>query len=225
MSSWLRRYRVLIGVYTIALFFGIREYQVSRSRGPITWPSEKWLEMTDVIVQVNPDEPDTEWLQSMASMAEGDAEEFGLHLEDALASDIKHNEFLLQDYTQLMLDRGADYQIVNWAANRWRENHPFSRETLGLSLGAGPQGPADEALLEEALVQVPWIAGSQLESSTDSDGNQRWVVRLTFRPAEKIDLRQAIAAVTLLTLTEEQRSQFGVRCATLVDCTLEPRSR
>ncbi len=225
MSFSLRRYRVLVGVYTIALFFGVREYRVSRSRGPITWPSDKWLEMTEVIVQINPDEPDTEWLQSMASMAEGDAAEFSLHLEDALASDIKHNEFLLQDYTQLMLDRGADYQIVNWAAKRWRENHPFSRETLGLRLGTGPRGPAEEAVLEEALAEVPWIAGSQLESHTDSDGNQRWVVRLTFRPAKTIDLREAIAAVTVLSLTEEQRSRFEVRCVTLVDCTLKPRSR
>ena len=222
---WVRRYAILVTVYTIGILFGIREYRLSRTLEPVAWPSEKWSEMTDVIVQIDPDEGDTKWLQSIESLAQDDAEGFAQHLEEALELDIKHNTFLLHDYAQLMLDRLADYQIANRAANRWRENYPSSRETLGLELGTGPRTPAEVALLEEALAQVPWIAGSRLESLTDSEGNPQWVVQLAVRPATTIDLREAIAAVTLLTLTEEQRSQFAVRCATLVDCTLEPRSR
>lgn len=225
MAFWVRRYRILVTVYAIGILFGIREYRLSLTMGAVAWPSDAWSEMTGVIVQIDPDEPDAKWLQSKEALRRDDAAEFGLLLEEALASDVKHNAFLLHDYAQLLLDRKADYQIANEAANRWRENYPSSRETLGLELGTGPRNPAERALLEAALANVPWIAGSRLETLTEIDGDQRWVVHLAFRPATTIDLRQAIAAVTLLTLTEEQRAQFAVRCSTLVDCTLERGSR
>jgi hypothetical protein len=225
VAFWVRRYRILVTAYAIGILFGVREYRLSRTMEAVAWPSDQWSEMTDVIAQIDPDEPDTKWLESKEALRQNDATKFGQLLEEALASDVKHNAFLLHDYAQLLLDNNADYLIANRAANRWRENYPTSRETLGLELGTGPRTPAEEALLEQALAQVPWIAGSRLESATGDDGNRRWVVQLAFRPATTIDLRDAIAAVTLLSLTEEQRSQFAVRCATLVDCTLEPRSR
>lgn len=225
MSSRLRRYAILVTIYSIGALFGIREYRLSRSEEAVAWPSEEWSEMTDVVARVAPDQPETKWLQSQESLLEGDAEEFGARLEEAVASGIKDNAFLLQDYAQLVLDRRADYRIVNQAVNRWRENFPFSPQTLGLELGIGPRTPAEETILDEALAEIPWLDAWRLESIADSDGNPQRVLQLAFRPAATIDLRDAIAAVTLLSLTDEQRSRFQLRCATLEECTLEPRSR
>lgn len=225
MPMPLRRYGILATVYTIGIVVGVREYRLARAMQPVAWPSEEWSRMAEVLSRIDPDEPETMWLQSQESLLQGDAEEFGARLEEAVASGIKDHSFLLHDYAQLMLDRRADYRIVNQAVNRWRSNHPSSPETLGLELGAGPRNPAEESVLEEALAQVPWIAGSWLESITDSDGNPQWVVQLAFRPATTIDMRDAIAAVTVLSLTEEQRAQFRLRCTTLEECNLVPRSR
>lgn len=223
MSVRQRRYLILVVIYSIGLFFGVREYLLSRSLGSVSWPSEEWSEMTKVVSQIAPDEADTKWLLSKESLLEGDPEEFAARLEEALALGVKDNEFLLHDYAQLMLDRRANYRVANEAANRWRTNFPMSRETLGVELGTGPQTPAEEAALGQALSEVPWLADFRLESSADADGNERRVVQLAFRPATPIDLREAIAAMTVLSLTEEQRARFRVRCSTLEECTLEPR--
>lgn len=220
--TWFRKWRVLVVAYAIATCFAIREVVVSRAQEPVQWPSESWSQMADVVGEVNPGEADTDWLQSMEQRAEGDEEEFVLRLEEALATDIKHNEFLLQDYTQLMMDRGADYQLVNWAANRWRENHPFSKETLRLALATGPADDAEVAFLRDMLARVPWVDGVDVQSYTEA-GTERWEVRLSFHPAREIDVRGAIEAVSMLSLTEEQRAGFRVSCLTLEDCSMVPR--
>jgi hypothetical protein len=48
-------------------------------------------------------------------------------------------------------------------------------------------------------------------------------VNLAFRPPHEVDIRQAVAAVSVLGLTEEERRRFRVRCLTLTDCNVEPR--
>ena len=86
--------------------------------------------MIEVLQAVNPDEPDTEFLVGAQALSQGDRSAFASHLERALASGAKHNHMLLQYYAQSLLDRGADWQEVNSAVNRWRQNHPLSSERL-----------------------------------------------------------------------------------------------
>jgi hypothetical protein len=220
--AWFRKWRVLVVAYSLATIIAVREVIVSRTSDPVAWPSEEWTEMVEVVSEINPDEADTQWLESMEYRLEGDAKDFALKLEESLATDIKHNEFMLQDYTQLMLDRGADYQIINWAANRWRENHPFSTKTLRLELTEGPENDADVAYLKNVMEDIPWISNVVIQPSGDpNDG--RWFVLIGFRPAQEIDIREAIEAVSLLTLTPEQRLDLRVTCFTMKNCTLTTR--
>lgn len=245
--TWLRRYRMLVVAYGLALVVGAREYLVTRDSDTPSWggrceasaaacasalttdaepdDSAFWArhrELADVVAQVNPDDPDTKFLLAMQALADGDEEETVRRLEEALAAGVKHNDYLLRMYAQYELNRGADWQRVNFAVNRWRENHPFSADPLYLQLGTGPGSEAEAALLQGELSRVPWIAGAELQSF-EEDGRSRWRVALTFRAGRPIDMREAVAAVTVLQLTEEQRARFRVRCSTLTDCTLEPR--
>ena len=243
----LQKYRMLVIVYAITLVVGTREYLVSRSGGTVEWisgcqasaaacssgpqtsaPSEdsafwsRHADMTAVVAQLNPDDPDTEFLLGMQALAEGDNQESIERLETALAAGVKHNNFLLQYYAQYELSRGADWRRVNLAVNRWRENHPFSADPLRLRLGAGPATSADATAMHQALAEVPWIAGSALESYV-VDGNQLWRVALHFRPGQPVDILQAVEAVTLMSLSPEDRARFDVRCSTLVECEVVPR--
>lgn len=162
--------------------------------------------------------PDTEFLRGMEALAAGDEAEFVRQFEDAIASGARHNHLLLQYYAQYLLDRGADWQRVNDAVNMWRANHQFSTETLSLSLSSGPRTRSDEVALRDALARIPWIADARLERSNE-DGSERWRLLLSFRPGRTVDVRQAVAAVTLLSIPESQRSLFEVTCRTLQDCT------
>ena len=243
-----RQYRMLIVAYGVALLVGAREYVVSRSgdttdwvggcrasaaacssvtsRAGLTDDSTFWRQhraMTEVVARVNPDDPDTDFLVGMQALADGDSEESVRRLEAALAAGVRHNDYLQQYYAQYELNRGADWQRVNFAVNRWRRNHPSSPEPIYLRLGAGPRDEAEAALLRGALAEVPWIADSRLESSMQ-DGEEQWRVQLIFRPGRTVDMRQAVEAVSLLSLTEDQRAQYRVRCGTLQECRLEPRS-
>lgn len=244
---WFQRYRLLVVIYALGILVGTREYLVSRTRGSIGGPSgcqasaascfsiyarpdpnrdsifwSQHADMTEVVARLNPDDPDTDFLKAMQSLAVGDEDEFFRLLEEAVAADIKHNDILLQFYAQYLLGREADWRLVNLAVNRWRENHPFSPETISLQLTTGPRTRSELAALQTALAQVPWIANWELESYT-VDGDERSRLLLMFHPGETVDMRQAIAAVTVLSLTEEQRSLYRVTCATLQDCTLSPR--
>ncbi len=58
---WYRRYRMLIGIYLIAVAVGAREYVLSRSAPSVDMLSDEWAEMTEVVEAVNPDHPDTDF--------------------------------------------------------------------------------------------------------------------------------------------------------------------
>lgn len=245
--SWLQKYRMLVIAYGLALVVGGREYFVSRTADTSSWmggceasaaacsltprasaaaDSAFWIqhaELARVVVAVNPDDPDTHFLRSMQALADGDQEESIRQLENALSSGVKHNDYLLRLYAQYELSRGADWQRVNFAINRWRRNHPFSADPLYLQLGVGPESEAEERLLHELLASVPWIGGSEVERTETADG-VRWRVGLTFRPGRIVDIRQAVEAVTTLSVPQDQRARLRVRCSTLVDCQVEPRS-
>ena len=152
---WHRRYRMLIGIYAIAVVVGAREYLVSRGQEPVDFLSEKWSDLTDVVSAINPGDPDTEFLEAVQALQQGDEETFLEHLEEALSADVKHNDLLLQSYAQHLLNTGTDHARVNAALNRWRENHPFSVETVWLPLASGPRNAADLADLNRALGEVP----------------------------------------------------------------------
>jgi hypothetical protein len=73
-----------------------------------------------------------------------------------------------------------------------------------------------------ALHGVPWIADASLERTAQGGGEQ-WSLQLAFHPGRPIDVREAVAAATMLSLTAEQRREYVVRCQTLQDCTIRRR--
>ena len=219
----LQRYRILFVIYGVGLAVGLRELYLARTATPVDWGSEEWADMTEVLSVVNPDDPDTDFFEGVQSIVRGDQPGFVTHFEDALRSDVKHNEFLLHDYAQHLLESGAGWRDVNEALNRWRENYPFSNETLTLELGAGPRTQADVSVLNRELLAVPWIGGAELESY-EAGGRQGWRVQITFRPPHPVDVRQAVAAVSILAVPEADRVRLMVTCSTLTDCTVSPRS-
>jgi hypothetical protein len=221
---WYRRYRMLIGIYAIAVVVGAREYLVSRGQEPVDFLSEKWSDLTDVVSAINPGDPDTEFLEAVQALQQGDEETFLEHLEEALSADVKHNDLLLQSYAQHLLNTGTDHARVNAALNRWRENHPFSVETVWLPLASGPRNAADLADLNRALGEVPWVTRAAVESYGDG-ANQRWRATLTFRPGEPVDIRDAVAAASVLALPPGQRDLYEVTCLTLTDCSASRRGR
>ena len=219
---WYRRFRMLIGIYVIALVVGAREYVVRQAEPEVDPLSEVWAEMTDVVGAINPGDPDTEYLESIQAMRRGDAEAFMRHMEAAIASGVKHNDVLMQTYAQQLLARGADFRRINEALNAWRRNHPASAETIWLPLAVPPSNRAELDALHRALAEVPWIAGGELETVETGAGSSVRV-HISFRPPRPVDIREAVAAVSVLSLSEEERRRFRVRCLTLVDCNVEPR--
>jgi hypothetical protein len=238
---WLQRYRLLAVIFAIGMVGGIREYVVARGeptggptgceasaascfsirssalamQDPAFW--SRHARMVDVVAALNPDDPDTEFLQGMEALAGGDEDEFARRFERAIQAGVKHNPLLYQYYAQFLLDRGADWRRVNDAVNRWRENHQFSQETLSFNVSNGPRTPADDVTLRSALARVRWIADARL--TRQGDRNDQWRLELSFRPGRAVDMREAVAAVTVLNIPQEQRSLYEVTCQTLQDCT------
>ena len=217
-----RRYRILFVIYGLGLLAGVREFFVARHAEPVDWDSEAWAEMTNVMVRVNPGDPDTDFLQGVRSMVHGNGDEMVSHYETALAANVKHNEFLLQDYAQHLMSTGANWREVNTAVNLWRTNHPFSDETLAVALGTGPRSQSDVAVLVRELRRVAWIADAQLEPRRQGT-QQRWSALITFRPARPVDVREAVAALSILAVPERDRARYAVTCRTLTDCSARPR--
>jgi hypothetical protein len=233
---------MLLVAYGLALLLGVREFLLARdgqvtghgaceasaascfsirSLSVPTSDSAFWAQharMTEVVAALNPDDPNTDFLRGIQALAEGDEAEFIRRFEAALASGAKHNHLLLQYYAQSLLDRGADWRLVNQAVNRWRENHPTSPEKLVLQMGAGPRSSADSLALRESLASVSWISEAALESYAE-DGSERWRLRLGFRPGREVDVREAVAAATILAIPGGQRARYQVTCETLEDCS------
>jgi len=219
---WYRRFRMLIGIYAIALVVGVREYLVQSEQPEVDPLSDAWAEMTEVVEAMNPGDPDTEYLESIQAMRRGDPEAFMQHMETAIASGVKHNDVLMQTYAQQLLSQGADYRRINAALNAWRTNHPASAETIWLPLAVPPSSQAELDALHGALAEVPWISGGDLET-VETRAGQSVRVHISFRPPLEIDIREAIAAVSVLSLSADERRRFRVRCLTLIDCNVEPR--
>jgi hypothetical protein len=244
--SWLRRYRMLLIAYGILLVVGTREFLLARdgqvggagaceasaascfSIRSLSVPASDsafWSlhgRMTEVVAMVNPDDPNTDFLLGIQALSAGDEAEFIRRFENALASGAKHNHLLLQYYAQSLLDRGSDWRRVNQAVNRWRENHPTSPERLILQLGDGPRTAADSAALRDGLASVPWVEEATVESYGQV-GAEGWRLHIALRPARPVDVRQAVAAATVLSIPADQRPFYVVTCETLQDCSATRR--
>ncbi|MDX1646062.1 MAG: hypothetical protein R3304_02865 [Longimicrobiales bacterium] len=220
-SPWYRKFRMLLGIYLIAIAFGVREYVVSRQSAPVDPETEEWSQMAEVVSQINPADADTEYLKALEALKAGDRDAFVGHMETALDKGVKHNDVLLRWYAQHLFSTGEDYRLVNSALERWRTNHPFTAEPLEIPMGSGPSGPADEEALARELERVPWILRHELQPPDEEDPGWRALVYI--RPATQIDIRQAVAAVSILALPPELREDFRVTCLTLEDCRRVPR--
>ena len=219
--EWARKYKLLLIIYVSGMVFGIREFVIARDGGGVDMMSDEWAAMTDVVASFNPDDPDTEFLLALQELRAGDPEGYIEYFEAALDDDVKHNEFLLQDYTQFILDRGAVWTQVNRAANRWRENFPFSAETLSLPLGQGPADAGEADLIRRELMAIDWVSNATV--SRDAENPGAWRAEISFRPPLEVDLREAIAAVSILSVPAADRARLKVTCLTFRDCRVSPR--
>lgn len=220
-APWYRRFRMLLGIYAIAFLFGVREYWVSRHGPPVDPDTEEWSRMAEVISQINPADADTEYLKAMEALKEGDGEAFVRHMEAALDKGVKHNDVLLRTYAQHLFTTNADYRAVNDALERWRLNHPFTDEPFEVPLLSGPTTPEAERALRRELDRIDWVL--RYEFQEPGEESPEWRVLLFIRPATEIDIRDAVAAVSILALPPELRRDFRVTCLNLEDCRRIPR--
>lgn len=220
-SPWYRKFRMLLVIYLIALAFGVREAYLSRHGDIVDPETQEWSRMAEVISQINPADADTEYLEAMEALKEGDREAFVQHMETALDKGVKHNDVLLRTYAQHLFTTGEDYRLVNRALERWRLNHPFTNEAFEIPIGSGPSGPEDERALQRELDSVDWILRYEFQPPGGEDSG--WRVLVYIRPATEIDIRDAVAAVSILALPQEMRRDFRVTCLTLEDCRRVPR--
>lgn len=245
-GSGFREYRILWVAFGLAALMGTREYLMSRegggtlgpgsceasaascalssARGSVT-PDEFWrqhAELAALVERINPDDPDTHFMRGMQALVDGDEETFVHEFETALASGAKHNQYLLHYYAQYMVDRAEDHDAVNRALNGWRANHPFSSETINLRMGVGPRHAREMEEVRRRLLGVAWIGDARLELAGEG-GAEHWRARLSFRPGRIIDIRDAVAAVTVLALPPEHRSSHLIECITMQDCRATPR--
>ena len=193
MTPWWRKYRILLVLYAVALLVGAREFLLSREREPFGWFTPQGEALIGILTEVNPTEPDVEYLHAMKAFAAGEADEFFRRMDQALATDSKHNEMLLRTYAQGLIDAGAEWRYVSAAVNRWRRNFPFSRETLTLYLPPGRR--YDVAFLQRELALVPWIADARVVLPGSDPNDERGRVVLMFRRGTVVDMEDAVAAV------------------------------
>ncbi len=220
-SPWYRKFRMLLGIYLLAMAFGVREYYLARQGAIVDPETAEWSRMAEVISRINPADADTEYLNAMEALKRGDSDAFVRHMETALDKNVKHNDVLLRSYAQHLFTTNADYRLVNSALRRWRQNHPFNNEPFEIPLGSGPTTPEAERALRRELDAIEWIL--RYDFQPPDDANPRWRVLLYIRPAVEIDARDAVAAVSILALPPEMRRDFRVTCLNLEDCRRIPR--
>ncbi len=175
-------------IYSIGIFVGLREYSISQTRNqPVDFLTGEGSVFTDVMIGVNPEDPDTDFLRAMRALSEADEDGFSQLLEKALVADIKHNELLLQFHAQHLLNQGAETPEINQALNRWHDNFPFSERFITVPFLSGPTTPYEALLLENALKDIPWIADSEFDPYVSGSAGG-WRLRLMFRRGEVIDI-------------------------------------
>ena len=215
-SPWYRRFRMLIGIYLIAMVFGVREYVLARDDGTVEQGSDDWSEMVEVLASVNPEDADTDYLLAMEARQRGDVEAYMLHMETGLAKGVKHNNALLAEYAHQLIRMQAPFEDIDRALNRWRLNHQLSFEIIELPLGAGPQSQADQGALQRELDAIDWIYKYDLRAPTAEVPT--WVVLAQFEPAIEASVRDLIEAISILSVRPEDRGRLAVRCTSFTEC-------
>jgi hypothetical protein len=189
-----KRHRILILVYTIGILFGVREYVVTRDKPAFEWLTLEGQVLAEMLAELNPEDPETQYLQAMNVLAEGDRVEFERRMEVVLASDMKHNQEMLRFYAEYLIATGADREEINAALNRWIENFPFTKESITLRLGTGPTTAPQAEAFERLVADIPWVADRRLGRIVE--GNEgRWVLQLLFRRGHPIDIRDVSDAL------------------------------
>ncbi len=215
-SPWYRKFRMLIGIYLIAMVFGAREYLLVRSGTEVDQGTEEWTRMANVIASLNPDEGDTEYLLAMEALQEGDVDRYMEHMEAGLSTGVKHNNALLAEYAHHLIRLEVDFADIDRALNRWRENHQLSFEILELPMGVGPQSPADENALRRELESIDWIYEYVLRPPTEEV--PIWVIQVQFEPAVPASIRDLVEALSVLSVRPEDRGRMSVRCVSFQNC-------
>jgi hypothetical protein len=220
-SPWYRRFRMLLVIYGLAMLFGAREFLLARSGEIVEQGSDDWTRMADVVAAINPAEADTEYLLAMESLQAGDAPAYMEHMEIALAKGVKHNNALLAEYAQHLIRLQADFETIDRALNRWKDNHALSFEILELPLGVGPADQLDQAALRRELDAVDWIYRYELRAPTAQI--PRWVVLVQFEPAKTVSIRDLVEALSILAIPPVDRRSFAMRCTSFESCRLIAR--
>jgi hypothetical protein len=192
--SWFRQHRILIVLYSVGLAAGVREYMIKRANPPFEWPTPQGEVLLDVLDQLNPADPDVQYLKAMRALSKGEEDEFRTLLDAALATEARHNELMLRFHAEYLLSRGADPVDVNAALNRWRRNFPFSAEPIQMRLPTGPTTVRQAEALEYALAQIPWMSDVRLGRVVEGDSAQ-WTVQMMIRRGREIDIRHVLDAV------------------------------
>jgi hypothetical protein len=196
-SGWLKRHRILLLVYVVGLFFGVREYLIKRDQPRFEWETPEGVALLELLEQLNPDDPDTHYLKAMHALAEGDRAEFDRRLGLVLASDMKHNELMLKFHAEYLLATSTDTAAINAAITRWRRNFPYTTVPITFRLPTGPRTRPQAEALERAIADIPWVADSRLGRSVDG-AREQWIVGVLIRRATEIDVRDLSRALERL---------------------------
>jgi len=220
-APWYRRFRMLLVIYGLAMVFGAREFVLARSGGIVDQGSEDWTRMADVIASINPAEADTEYLLAMEALQAGDAESYMGHMETALDKGVKHNNALLAEYSQHLIRLQVDFETIDRALNRWKDNHALSFEILELPMGVGPRDLVDQSALRRELDAIDWVY--KYELVPPNADIPVWVVLVQFEPAETVSIRELIEALSILAIPPVDRRSFAMRCISFEACRLIAR--
>jgi hypothetical protein len=220
-SPWYRRFRMLLVIYGLAMLFGAREFLLARAGDIVDQGSADWTRMADVVAAINPAEADTEYLLAMESLQAGDAAGYMEHMETALGKGVKHNNALLAEYAQHLIRMQADFETIDRALNRWKDNHALSFEVLELPLGVGPADQLDRTALRRELDAIDWIYKHELRAPTAEI--PAWVVLVQFEPAKTVAIRDLVEALSILAIPPADRRSFAMRCISFESCRLIAR--
>ena len=193
-SMWCRKWRILLLVYSVGLFFGVREYLFKRDKPTFEWETADGVELMNRLEQLDPNDPDAQYLKAMHALSEGDEAEFSRRLDLVLASDIKHNELMLRFYAEYLLATSPDTTAINAAIANWRRNFPYTAEPVTFRLRETPRTARQAEAIERFVAEIPWVADLKLGRSVNG-GNEVWVIGVMVRRGQEIDVRDVSAAV------------------------------
>ena len=192
--TWFRKWRILLLVYSVGLFFGVREFLFKRGKPEFEWETAEGVELMNRLEQLDPNDPDAQYLKAMHALSEGDQADFSRRLDQVLASDIKHNELMLRFYADYLLATSTDTTAINAALTKWRRNFPYTAEPITFRLREFPRTEHQAEAIERNVAEIPWVADRKLGRSMNG-GNEVWVIGVMVRRGTEIDVRDVSEAV------------------------------